>query len=132
MIVVDASAVVDVLTHKAAGDQLIDLLRTQELSAPHLLDAEVMNTLRSLELGKRLDPASVDAARHGYGDLFVERCRIDALAERIWELRCNFNAYDASYISLAEALDVPLVTCDSKLAPGSPATHNATVSVFRS
>jgi len=35
---------------------------------------------------------------------------------RIWELRESVTAYDATYVSLAEALDAPLLTCDGKLA----------------
>jgi predicted nucleic acid-binding protein len=36
-------------------------------------------------------------------------------------LRTNLTAYDAAYVALAEALGVPLVTCDAKLA-AAPAT----------
>ena len=32
---------------------------------------------------------------------------------RTLQLRHNFTAYDAIYIALAEALAVPLITCDS-------------------
>ncbi|OAH14895.1 type II toxin-antitoxin system VapC family toxin [Streptomyces jeddahensis] len=44
------------------------------------------------------------------------RCApLTALPGRAWELRDNCTPYDASYIALAGALDVPLVTADSKL-----------------
>jgi len=38
---------------------------------------------------------------------------------RIWQLRENFSAYDASYVALAEGLadePVPLLTADGRLA----------------
>jgi len=38
------------------------------------------------------------------------------LLERVWELRRRLSAYDASYVALAEALDLPLLTLDHKLA----------------
>lgn len=36
------------------------------------------------------------------------------LIARIWSLRHNYTAYDASYVALAEALDAALITCDEK------------------
>ena len=36
--------------------------------------------------------------------------------DRAWELRSNATVYDAVYVALAELLDAPLVTADSKLA----------------
>jgi predicted nucleic acid-binding protein len=43
------------------------------------------------------------------------------LLARCWELRDNFTVYDAAYVALAEVLDAPLVTADSRLgrAPGT-------------
>lgn len=41
------------------------------------------------------------------------------LLSRIWELRDNLTAYDAAYVTLAERIGGPLVTCDGKLA-GAP------------
>jgi predicted nucleic acid-binding protein len=43
-----------------------------------------------------------------------------ALLQRVWELRDNLSAYDASYVALAELLDCTLLTADRRLsrAPG--------------
>lgn len=38
-----------------------------------------------------------------------------ALLARCWELRENVTIYDASYIALAEAFNIPLVTSDQRL-----------------
>jgi predicted nucleic acid-binding protein len=46
----------------------------------------------------------------------VIRYAVFGLLERIWELRTNLTAYDASYVALAEALDCALVTCDARIA----------------
>lgn len=38
------------------------------------------------------------------------------LLARVWELRDNLTAYDATYVALAEALGCGLVTADARLA----------------
>jgi predicted nucleic acid-binding protein len=43
----------------------------------------------------------------------------------MWALRHNLTAYDAAYVALAEALGVPLVTRDVRLA--SAAGHAAEI-----
>ena len=52
----------------------------------------------------------------------------ESFLPRIWELRENLTAFDAAYVTLAELLDTPLVTCDTRLAnaPG----HSAIIEVF--
>ena len=42
----------------------------------------------------------------------------------MWALRSNLTAYDAAYVTIAEALDAPLLTLDARLAaaPGNRAT----------
>jgi predicted nucleic acid-binding protein len=43
-----------------------------------------------------------------------------SLAERVWHLRQNLSAYDATYVALAEHLSCGLLTADGRLsrAPG--------------
>ena len=69
-----------------------------------------------------------DQALEDLVDLSLTRYPHDMLLSRIWALRDNLTAYDAAYVALAEALDAPLVTCDTKIAaaPG----HRARVEVF--
>ena len=44
----------------------------------------------------------------------------EPFAKRVWTLRNNLSSYDAWYVAIAEALNVPLATLDTKLtnAPG--------------
>jgi len=48
--------------------------------------------------------------------LLIERATHEGFLPRIWELRESLTAYDAAYISLGEALDAPVLSCDRKLA----------------
>lgn len=115
MIVVDASAMVESLIAAAPAPELLSLVATQTLAAPNLLDVEVLSALRGLELRRTLDPGEAKDAQVTYFALTIQRFEIAPLAERIWSLRHNVSAYDASYIALAEAIDAPLLTCDARL-----------------
>ena len=98
------------------------------LHAPHLLDVEVAHTLRHLVLQRVLPPADAQAALVELMDLPLTRYAHYPLLSRVWQLRHNLTAYDAMYVALAEALDVPLLTLDAALrdAPG----HQANVEVL--
>lgn len=128
MIVVDASAVLDVLLQTPRARSLEGVLFGGEpLAAPHLLDLEVAQVLRRHVLEGSLDAGRAGGALRDHQDLRVERYPHHLFLPRIWELRENATAYDAAYLALAEALDAELVTCDGKLAdvPG----HGARVRV---
>ena len=126
MIVVDASAMVEALVGKEIDDRLLALLEG-EISAPHLLDAEVLSVLRGLTLRGTLPEEHADRARHNYFALNIVRYDSAPLAERVWALRHNYTSYNAHYIALSEALPAPLGTCDRKLAGNG---HRAVVDVF--
>lgn len=115
MIVIDASAMVEALIGRDVDHDLLDALQVS-VHAPHLLDVEVMSVLRGLILDGKLPPAVADQARADYFALTIARYELHGLADRVWELRANYTTYDACYLTLAEALDAPLYTCDHKLA----------------
>lgn len=54
----------------------------------------------------------------------LTRVAVHGVLGRVWELREHLSAYDATYVALAEALEVPLVTADGRLAraPGPRCT----------
>jgi len=125
VIVLDASAAVDVLVGLGGYVQLRDRLDRpgETLHAPHLFDIEVASALRGLEAGRVIEPEQADLALRDLGDLSIARYPHVPLLGRIWELRKNVSAQDASYVALAEALGAPLVTADARLArvPGTSA-----------
>jgi predicted nucleic acid-binding protein len=60
------------------------------------------------------DDAGAALAR--WARLGVRRFAVVGLLARVWELRDNLTAYDATYVALAEALACELVTADARLA----------------
>jgi predicted nucleic acid-binding protein len=115
MIVIDASAMIEALVGHDADDDLLDALQAS-VHAPHLLDVEVLSVLRGLTLGGKLAPEAAEQARVDYFAFSIARYELHGLADRVWQLRHGHTVYDACYLALAEALDLPLYTCDRKLA----------------
>lgn len=126
MIVVDCSALVDVLTSAPAADALRDLLSGEELHVPDLIDYEVVAALRGLVLGGKLGAARAEDALGDFDDLPLHRWQNDAaFRRRAFTLRDVLSAYDAAYLVLAEALACPLATRDRRLARSTG--HGVTV-----
>lgn len=118
MIVVDASALLEVLLRTPAAPQVEERLfaSRETLHAPHLIDLEVAQVLRRYVQGGQMSAVRARQALDDLGALRLTRWPHDALLPRVWALRANLTAYDAAYVALAEALGAPLVTRDRRLA----------------
>jgi predicted nucleic acid-binding protein len=116
--VLDTSAALEVLLKTPLGVNAVPrVLHSDELlHAPHLLDIEFVHVLRRLTQTGAIQPTSAQQALDDLADLRLIRHPHGHLLQRIWELRPSVSAYDAAYIALAEALDMPLLTCDAKLS----------------
>ncbi len=130
MIVLDASAAVDWLLQTPAGRLVENRIysRNETLHAPHLLDLEVEQVLRRLVAQGVVTGFRAQQAVEDLLDLRITRYPHDVLLSRIWQLRHNFSAYDAAYITLAEELGAVLVTRDGRLASNSG--HSASIELF--
>jgi predicted nucleic acid-binding protein len=118
MIVLDASAVLELLLRTKQGQSIAARIADPELGlhAPHLVDVEVAQALRRYVRENELDPEEALTALRDLRALDIERHPHEPLLDRVWALRDNLTAYDAVYVALAEALDSSLLTCDAKLA----------------
>ena len=118
MIVVDASAALSALLNDGPARRA---LGTEQIHVPHLIDSEVASGLRKGVAAHRLDADSGWRALDTWRRLGMTRYPVFSLLNRVWELRENLSAYDASYVALAELLDCNLLTADARLgrAPGS-------------
>lgn len=114
--VVDASVIVDHIT------RVVDLearLSQYDLHAPVTVDAEVLHGLRRQWFGGLLAEGEAVLAIRLFRTLQITRHPVHHLVERMWAIRQNISAYDAGYVALAEALNVPLLTRDGRLSRSS-------------
>lgn len=118
MIVVDASALLEVLLRTPAAEAVEERLfgGRETLHAPHLLDVEVAQVVRRYAAAGEIDAERGRAVLVDLGAFPLRRYPHGFLLPRIWELRSNLTAHDATYVALAEALDAPLLTRDRRLA----------------
>jgi predicted nucleic acid-binding protein len=120
VIVADASVLGPLVEDDDAPGELARArLVGEEITAPALVDLEVLSMVRRLVLA---DLHPLHRGRQAVRDLRqlpVERVPHGELIERSWELRHTVTTYDASFVALAQALDVTLVTSDARLA-GAP------------
>jgi len=115
--VTDASALIIALAGSSAhARSLRERLRSEALAAPHVVDLEVTNTLRRHVQGRRLSLADAEHALRELRLLNIDQHAHGPLLRRCWALRENVTPYDAAYVALAEALGVPLLTADARLA----------------
>lgn len=130
MIVVDASALLEFLLQTSLGARVEARLfgEEDELHAPHLLDVEIAQGLRRLVRTGEVSSGRAEEAIADLTDLDLHRHAHLDLLDRAWKLRDNISAYDAMYVCLAEAIEAPIITCDSPLAkaPG----HRARIEVI--
>jgi predicted nucleic acid-binding protein len=121
VIVIDASALTDFLLGRPeALEGVVDELGHREhepLHSPELVEPETLNALRHLVQARVVSEARAAEAVADLGSTNL-RCYPHApFRERVWELRSELTAYDATYLALAEALgDSVLVTSDAGLA----------------
>ena len=118
MIVVDASALLEVLlrTSAAARIERRILDSRESLHAPHLLDLEVAQVLRRYVARHEMSAERGQASLDLFAKFPIRRYAHEPLVPRIWALRRNLTAYDAAYVALAEGLRATLVTRDDRLS----------------
>ena len=115
-IVCDASVLAALVFGESQSDRALVLLRSRRLLAPALLRHELAQIAVSKLNRRAQDALLIEAA-------FAESLRVPlrTIAPSWPEVvqlarEHNLSAYDASYLQVALALDVPLATFDARLA----------------
>ena len=129
MLVIDTSAVLEALAAHDPAPGLVERLADDgDLHGPHLIDTEVLHALRRMTMYGTISDERATDARSDFAELTLVRYPHQPLGDRIWDLRHNLTAYDATFVALAETLNAPLITCDAGLA--SAPGHTARIELF--
>lgn len=131
-LVVDASALVELVLRTEVGEQVAESLigGEFELHIPALCDVEFASILRGLSLAGRVGDQRLREAAEDYRALPLERHGHAPLLDEILRLRHNFSAYDATYVVLAADLGMMLMTADPALGRAIEQTESVHVATW--
>lgn len=119
-VVVDASAMADLLLGNDLASRVETRLRGRELHAPAHLDAEILSALGRLQRAGDLSSSQVETRLERLAAAPLERHALGALLVGAWRRRHNLRLVDALYAELGAVLGVPVVTTDGGLAVAHP------------
>ena len=134
-LVVDASVVVEYLVGSAYAEHATRVFRRLvdepdgALWAPDLVFPECASALRKLVALRRLTRAKARERVAALVRLPLLIGSSQLLVVEAFELATAFTAYDATYVALAQRLDAPLVTADTKLARALVAQRRAVLTL---
>ena len=128
MLVLDASAAVDLLLRNARGRRVADRLE-DALVAPDLLDVEVTSALARLVRAGSVTERDATQAVAGLLRLPARRISAALLVTLVWQLRENLRVADAFYVACAQTLGAALLTTDTRI--GAASVPGVTVTVVR-
>lgn len=116
MIVLDASAVVDMLLDQPASGWVLDQVEPAAVYAPAHQPAEVLSALGRLVRAGTIEDAVAREALEEAAGLPQELVLLSgALLRRAYRHRDRIRVLDGLYVALAVELDCPLVTTDGRL-----------------
>ena len=121
MIVVDASAVFELVLRTPTGLAIGRRLVGEDVIAPDILDAEVASALRRARRSGALGAHEISpllGLLHEWPAQRVPTRPFVVPSSRWWG---NVSVYDALYLAIVDAAGARLVTCDGRLAraPGT-------------
>lgn len=127
-LVVDASALVDLLLGEALGAAVANRIDGAVLHAPAHLDAEVLSALGRLHRAGTLEAPVVAEQLAVLAAAPIERHSLAVLLAGAWGRREFVRLADALYVELAVTLGAPLITTDARLAQVVPDAEVVSVS----
>ncbi len=114
-IVVDASALAEVVVRSERAGLVEELLRGQVLIAPDLINSEVLSVLRGWLARSLIDHIRAARAVRNLVTAPIRRFATSSLIDEIWSTRHNLTPYAAAYVVLARRTGAALLTLDMRL-----------------
>ena len=116
MIVLDASAAVELVLATRPGAAVAQRLRRETVHAPAHLDVEVIGAIRRAVVRRLISDHEGLVAVADFLNLPVRRWLTKPFVQRAYQLRTTHTVADGVYVALAEGFRAPLITCDRRLA----------------
>lgn len=114
--VIDASAVVELLSVSQRAGAVERAIQNVHLAAPDSINPEVLNAVRGLERSGQIDGERAAEMVDDFLSMSITRIPTIDLTPDVWGLRRNLTAYDACYVALTRKLEAELITSDRRLA----------------
>ncbi|MGH3951774.1 MAG: type II toxin-antitoxin system VapC family toxin [Acidimicrobiia bacterium] len=122
-LVVDASAMVDLLVSSPLAGAVRERLGGHDLHAPAHFDAEVLSALGRLHRAGHLSARQATVRVDRLGMAPVDRHLLSGLVAGAWRLRHRVRLVDALYVELADQLGASIITTDGGMAAATPAAE---------
>ncbi len=117
MIVIDASALIDLVTRRDNWQQVRrQLEQAGEVAAPDLIFVEVASALARLSRAGELSDAEAAEAVSTVHRMPLSAYPLQNLLPAAWGMRQFVRVADAFYLACAQRLDTSLLTTDTRLA----------------
>lgn len=121
MIVLDASALIDVLVDQEHADWVLDQMQSGEVMAPAHQPAEVLSAIARLHRAGVLTEEKASDALASATALHQQLVVPSAShVQRAFDFRERIRVLDGLYVALAEERGVPLLTTDQRLVRAEP------------
>ena len=122
MIVIDASALLDLILLRPNASRVADAMRGQSVAAPELIVVETSSALARLERAGDLHSHDADVAIRDVVEMPMSLVGHSPLPVQVAVMGHVPRVTDAFYVACAEMLSAPLLTSDGRLAraPESP------------
>jgi predicted nucleic acid-binding protein len=119
-LVVDASAMVDMLVGSHVGIDVGERLRDKDVHVPAHFDAEVISALGRLHRAGDLTQDQVEERVDLTAEAPIQRHLLAPLLQGAWQRHHNVRIVDALYIELATHINARIMTTDAGMASASP------------